>query len=107
MFGATAVRQKRERERREKVSRGLEPQALPYIKPFGPRFDRNELPYFKYRELKLIHEETGNRLAAATGPWEVGGLGRIIGTLGIELFIDFSDPKMCHNTPVYIDRIGN
>ena len=22
----------------------------PYIKPFGPRFDKSELPYFKYRE---------------------------------------------------------
>ena len=22
----------------------------PYIKPYGPSFDRTELPYFKYRE---------------------------------------------------------
>ena len=50
MFGATAVRRKRERERREKAARGLEPQVFPHIKPFGPRFDRGQLPYFKYRQ---------------------------------------------------------
>ena len=49
MFGATALRRKREREQREKAARGLEPQVFPYIKPFPQKFDRNELPYFKYR----------------------------------------------------------
>ena len=46
MFGAAAVRKKRkakqEDENKEKT-RG------PYIKPFGPRFDPNSLPYFKYK----------------------------------------------------------
>ena len=50
MFGATAVRRKREREQREKAARGFEPEVFPYIKPFGKRFDRNQLPYFKYRQ---------------------------------------------------------
>ena len=49
MFGATAVRRKREREQREKATRGVEPQVFPYIKPFGQTFDKNQLPYFKYR----------------------------------------------------------
>ena len=64
MFGATAVRQKRERERREKIARTLELQSSPYyIKPYGTRFDRRELPYFKYREtlkLKLVQGRHGN-----------------------------------------------
>ena len=55
MFGATAVRQKRERERREREQRGLDGVVSPYIKPFGVRFDPNELPYFKYR--KALEEE--------------------------------------------------
>ena len=72
MFGATAVRQKRERERREKMARGLDQQAFPYIKPYGPRFDRNQLPYFKYREtLKLVHEVSHNRLDCDPAAWEV------------------------------------
>ena len=50
MFGATAVRRKRERERREKAARGVEPPIFPYIKPFGLRFDKNKLAYFRYRK---------------------------------------------------------
>ena len=49
MFRATALRQKREREQREKAARGLEPRVFPYIKPFGQKFDKNQLTYFKYR----------------------------------------------------------
>ena len=49
MFGASIVRQKRERERRERLARG-DPPIIPYIKPFGERFDPNQLPYFKYRQ---------------------------------------------------------
>ena len=57
MFGATALRQKREREKREKLNRVVDQQVFPYIKPYGPRFDKNELPYFKHREtLRLLHE---------------------------------------------------
>ena len=52
MFGAGAVRRKRERERKEKAARGLEPPVFPYIKPFGQRFERNKLAYFKYRQLQ-------------------------------------------------------
>ena len=80
MFGATAVRQKRERERREKMAKGLDQQAFPYIKPYGPRFDRNQLPYFKYREtLHLVKHRTQSRVEC--GPWEVG-----VGTLmGLEI----------------------
>ena len=49
MFGASIVRQKRERERRERLARG-DPPIIPYIKPFGERFDQSQLPYFKYRQ---------------------------------------------------------
>ena len=49
MFGASIVRQKRERERRERLARG-DPPIIPYIKPFGERFDPSQLPYFKYRQ---------------------------------------------------------
>ena len=48
MFGATALRRKREREQPEKAARGSEPRVFPYIKPFGPKFYKNQLPYFKY-----------------------------------------------------------
>jgi hypothetical protein len=40
MFGAKAVRQKRERERRGKAAHGLEPAIFPYIKPFGSGLTR-------------------------------------------------------------------
>ena len=50
MFGASVVRQKRERERRERALKELDPPVIPYIKPFGARFDASQLPYFKYRQ---------------------------------------------------------
>ena len=50
MFRASVVRQKRERERRDRISRDGEPPVIPYIKPFGVRFDPSQLPYFKYRQ---------------------------------------------------------
>ena len=43
------MRRKREREQREKTARGLEPRVFPYIKPFGQKFDKNQLPYLEYR----------------------------------------------------------
>ena len=49
MFGASVVRQKRERERKERANKELDPPVIPYIKPFGARFDPSQLPYFKYR----------------------------------------------------------
>lgn len=63
MFGATAVRRKREKERRERAARNSANTIYPYIKPFGnfcsmifnqfctsgPRFDKYELPYYKHR----------------------------------------------------------
>ena len=40
----------------------------PYIKPYGPRFDRSELPYFKYRETnKLTKIKPTNCLAEEVG----------------------------------------
>ena len=43
MLAARAVRnKKKKKEENVEVPRG------PYIKPFGPRFDSSELPYFKY-----------------------------------------------------------
>ena len=61
MFGASVVRQKRERERRERAAKDLDPPVIPYIKPFGARFDASQLPYFKYREaLAHLEEERQN-----------------------------------------------
>ena len=37
MFGATAVRRKREKERRERAARNSANTIYPYIKPFGER----------------------------------------------------------------------
>ena len=59
MFGASIVRQKREREREERLARGEDPPIIPYIKPFGERFDPNQLPYFKYR---LAISQIGNKV---------------------------------------------
>ena len=47
MFGAAAVRKKRKAQREEAANK--EKTRGPYIKPFGPRFDPNSLPYFKYK----------------------------------------------------------
>ena len=45
------VRQKRERERAERDLLDADNrQTVPYIKPFGERFDPSQLPYFKYRK---------------------------------------------------------
>ena len=44
------MRQKRERERKERLAREEDPPIIPYIKPFGERFDPSQLPYFKYRQ---------------------------------------------------------
>ena len=73
MFGATAVRRKRERERREKAARGLDPQVFPYIKPFGPRFDKRQLPYFKYGQT-LQSDEKNVGVQMSAGQWEVSGV---------------------------------
>ena len=59
MLGANAVRKRREKERKEKAARGIEAQVFPFIKPFGPRFDRNELPYFKYRKTLILAQQSG------------------------------------------------
>ena len=57
MFGATAVRQKRERERRVQGTRLTERKVFPYIEPFGPSFDKSKLPYFKHREALEVEKE--------------------------------------------------
>lgn len=62
MFGATAVRAKRERERREKLARGGEPTVYPYIAPFPPCFQPEEVPYFKYRRALEECKEKGRVL---------------------------------------------
>ena len=46
MFGAAAVRKKRKEKQNNE---NKEKTRGPYIKPFGPRFDPNSLPYFKYK----------------------------------------------------------
>ena len=62
MFGASVVRQKRERERKERALRELDPPVIPYIKPFGARFDASQLPYFKYRQALAELEAEKQRL---------------------------------------------
>ena len=57
MFGASVVRQKRERERRERALKELDPPVIPYIKPFGARFDASQLPYFKYRQADQCNDK--------------------------------------------------
>jgi hypothetical protein len=61
MFGAAAVRNKKRKTAAEKAElpRG------PYIKPFGPRFDAAELPYFKYKKALLEAAELQQNLAKA------------------------------------------
>ena len=77
------MRQKRERERREKIARALDLQSSPYyIKPYGVRFDRRELPYFKYRQALQLKMEEGvveEKKMATSGPWDVS---RVIQQLG-------------------------
>ena len=47
MFGAAAVRKKR--KEKQAADANKEKTRGPYIKPFGPRFDPNTIPYFKYK----------------------------------------------------------
>ena len=49
MFGAAAVRQKKRLKEQQIAAGGGVVSRGPYIKPFGPRFDANDLPYFKYK----------------------------------------------------------
>ena len=53
MFGAAAVRKKRKEKQNNE---NKEKTRGPYIKPFGPRFDPNSLPYFKYKVYMLISD---------------------------------------------------
>ena len=41
MFGATAVRRKREKERRERVARNYANIIYPYIRPYGNKIATN------------------------------------------------------------------
>jgi hypothetical protein len=53
MFGAAAVRQKKRLKEQQIAAGGGRAVRGPYIKPFGPRFDPNDLPYFKYKRAML------------------------------------------------------
>lgn len=63
MFGAAAVRKKKQKAQQE-AEKGSEP-LHPYIKPFGPRFDPNELPYFKYKKALQEAQELSQNIAGA------------------------------------------
>ena len=63
MFGAAAVRKKKQRKEAE-ANKGDEP-LHPYIKPFGARFDPNELPYFKYKKALEEAKELSANIAGA------------------------------------------
>ena len=59
MFGAAAVRNKKKKSNAAPVPRG------PYIKPFGPRFDPSELPYFKYKRALAEAKELQQNISQA------------------------------------------
>ena len=62
MFGAAAVRNKKRKAQQAQADatcRG------PYIKPFGPRFDPNELPYFKYKRALAEAKELQHNISRA------------------------------------------
>jgi len=60
MFGAAAVRKKKERLKEQQGAGGGQAARGPYIKPFGPRFDANDLPYFKYKRALLEAQLMGS-----------------------------------------------
>lgn len=63
MFGAAAVRNKKLKAERERNAAEL-PRG-PVIKPFGPRFDPNELPYFKYKKALQEAKELQQNISRA------------------------------------------
>ena len=63
MFGAAAVRKKKQKA--EEEARKGNKERGPYIKPFGPRFDPNELPYFKYKKALQEAQELSENIAGA------------------------------------------
>ena len=64
MFGAAAVRNKKLKQQKAAAAQGLK-QRGPYIKPFGPRFDPSELPYFKYKRALSEAKELQKNLSRA------------------------------------------
>ena len=63
MFGAAAVRNKKLKAERERNAADL-PRG-PVIKPFGPRFDPDELPYFKYKKALQEAKELQQNISRA------------------------------------------
>jgi len=63
MFGAAAVRNKK-RKAANAAAAANAPRG-PYIKPFGPRFDPSELPYFKYKRALAEAKELQENLSKA------------------------------------------
>ena len=63
MFGAAAVRNKK-RKAAAAANAANAPRG-PYIKPFGPRFDPEELPYFKYKRALAEAKELQENIAKA------------------------------------------
>ena len=63
MFGAAAVRNKKRKADAEAAR--LNAPRGPYIKPFGPRFDPNELPYFKYKRALIEAKELQKNISKA------------------------------------------
>ena len=91
MFGAAAVRKKKQKA--EEEARKGNKERGPYIKPFGPRFDPNELPYFKYKKAlqeaqELSENIAGAAAAAAYAARKVLLFPCLFGSLG-SLFIPF------------------
>ena len=65
MFGAAAVRNKKRKQAKEAGAKGADANRGPYIKPFGPRFDPSELPYFKYKRALAEAKELQQNISRA------------------------------------------
>jgi len=68
MFGAAAVRHKKRLKEHQMAASGDPAARGPYIKPFGPRFDPNDLPYFKYKRA-MLEAQMGSNSTVAKVNW--------------------------------------
>lgn len=60
MFGAAAVRQKKRNKDQQGGAGAAQAARGQYSNPFGPRFNANDLPYFKYKRALLEAQLTGS-----------------------------------------------
>ncbi len=65
MFGAAAVRNKKRKQANAAGGAATAAPRGPYIKPFGPRFDPADLPYFKYKRALAEAKELQQNISKA------------------------------------------